>query len=1122
MKERNEPVDVDPEANGTDDSEDEVDDQDESDDDDDDIVEDEEEDGDQRMEQTVDNVTNTEDMDDKNDDDREGPPSRTNTNKNSNNSILLSKSWSVQTAHAPLYTGGKITALRLLHSNHHHYPSSSTTTATVDGHGCLMTPVFGDVSFTDCHSSVRLGMVRKSNRQQKKNEKHDDNDDDDDDMMDMDAIVAYAVAPNQGTTLVTCSQNHMMRQYSMGVAAAAAETDPIRVTTDPSSSKDNESPPPPQWNVRLEKQWGLSGHSLPVTDLQFHISGVFVSTASVDGSVRVWDVRGGFVTHCFRPPNDNDIDDSIMGRGRAVTAMAWFPQAHHLILAVARDNGSIVIHNLRKDNDSNGNNNDDSHGEIIVLRDHISAVTCMAWHLPTTTFVTAGRDSVINLWKFETEPSVAAATASISSKKSKKGIASQNGPRYTRLLTVPVYEQVEGMVLLTSSSVNVDTFADRSNDSAIAKEDSVLWIATAGSKGQIRVWRMRKPVVNDYAKKEKTLQLKLIGEQTNGFGQTRGGYLNLLHYKDNQLVVGDAEHNITYVTVDLKATSTDKVLTIDRTIVGHNDEILDLKVIPNAHSTSCGGTIPSNALTRKIVVATNSAQVRIFNLDTFACDILDGHTATVLCVDVSPCGRYVATCGKDKQMRVWNTRTNSCVAVALGHTEAVGSTALSRKVGRYDVAGKAAKNGGGAFVATVSIDRTLKRWNLPGSSDLDNAVETGLERDLKAMCSARAHEKDINVVTIAPNDSLIATGSQDKTVKLWKATDLSSVATLKGHRRGVWDICFSPFDRIVATGSGDKTIKLWSLSDFSCVRTFQGHVSSVLRVRFLSGGLQLVSSGADGLVKLWTVRTNESEATLDLHRDKVWALDLAPNGKELISGGADSQIVVWNDTTKLMEDTKHAEEEEAILVDQKLANHMRRKEYVEALEISLDRDKPHQTLKVLNAIIEADLQKGLNGVTSLKTFTKSWTMDRLVRLLQYCREWNTRARNAHVALLTIKVIATTVPAHTLAAAPGVPEILAGIVPYAERHFDRLDRLHSSSYLFDFALSSMGAVEASSEGDEFTGWEPKLVLPPTTMDGRLDIGGNAVVGATINRKRDYPDSDDDVVTLGDSDESEEDS
>ena len=102
--------------------------------------------------------------------------------------------------------------------------------------------------------------------------------------------------------------------------------------------------------------------------------------------------------------------------------------------------------------------------------------------------------------------------------------------------------------------------------------------------------------------------------------------------------------------------------------------------------------------------------------------------------------------------------------------------------------------------------------------------------------------QDINIVSVAPNDSIIATGSQDKTVKLWRSTDLALQGILKGHKRGIWDCQFSKTDRVIATASGDKTIKLWSISDCSCVRTFQGHMAGVLRVRFLATGLQVRNS----------------------------------------------------------------------------------------------------------------------------------------------------------------------------------------------------------------------------------------------------------------------------------------
>ena len=1055
--------------------------------------------------------------------------------------LSLSKSWSVRKAHVPLYTGGSI----------QHCPS----------HNVLLTPVGGDVAVVDCAAGVQLCTVRRGNSSNYNNNNNNEADaeEEEDDQLDADAITAYAVNQNENL-LLTCSHNSFLRQY---VITSTTERQQEDADADADHDQQQQQQHRQQRKVKilLQKTWGKSGHTLPVTDMQFHRSGVFVATASVDGSVRIWDVRGGFVTHVYRPGSSSSNTSGMM---RAVTALQWFPDVQQLVLAIGRDDGSIAIHNLRDSSSQQQQQAAEASSGVVVLRDHVSAVTCLGWDTDRSVFVSTGRDAVINLWRYHYESSSsnenAAGTSSSSHKKKTKKrkpksqqqtTAGNTTPTYRRIHTLPIYEQVEGMVLLKT-------------------QDNESLLATAGTKGQIRLWKMTQVQTNEDENGIDSYQLSLFSAQSvsETFGEARGGYVNL-RYSDNrqfkdvtatsssssaaeQLIVADAEHNITFVNLSpllTTSTTTNKdagtVLTTDRTIVGHNDEILDLKVIPHSQ--------------QKVVVATNSAQVRIFDLNSFSCEhVLDRHSATVLCVDVSPCGRFIATCGKDKQMRIWRQQATTttppsttrvvwqCVAVASGHTEAVGSTAFSRKVGRYEVCGKAARNGGGAFVVTASMDRTLKRWNLPGAKDLlllllepkevsaraNNADVRAAEEqqlDLKTFASTRAHEKDINIVSVAPNDSLIATGSQDKTVKLWKANTLSLVATLKGHRRGVWDCQFSPFDRVLATGSGDKAIKLWSLSDFSCVRTFQGHVASVLRVRFLSGGLQLVSSGADGLVKLWTVRTNECEATMDAHKDKIWALDLDATGKQLISGGADSQIVVWEDTTKEVEDAKRFEEEEAILVEQKLANHLRHKEYAEALEISLERDKPYQTLKVLNAIIENDLQKGDCGLASLKVYASKWSTDRIVRVLRYCREWNTRAQNSHVALLVVKAIVSTVPVHTLAATDGVPEILAGIIPYAERHFERLDRLHSSSYLLDFALSSMGVIEASDEEQDFAVWESsaKLVLPPKRADGRVDVGGSIVVGASLNDPMaesssddDYDEQDEEVITIGDSDSDEE--
>ena len=284
------------------------------------------------------------------------------------------------------------------------------------------------------------------------------------------------------------------------------------------------------------------------------------------------------------------------------------------------------------------------------------------------------------------------------------------------------------------------------------------------------------------------------------------------------------------------------------------------------------------------------------------------------------------------------------------------------------------------------------------------------------------------------------------------------------------------------------------------------------------GSCQLISSGSDGLLKLWTIKNNECESTIDAHDDKVWALDISPCGKALFSGGADSKIAVWRDTTKEREDAVRDAEEKNILMEQRLSNHLRHKQYEQALELALELEKPNQVLKVLTEIVEKDAKT--KGIVTLQKHAASWSVDVLKQILRYCREWNTRARNSHIAMLVVKAVVTTVPAVRLASYEGLPEIMAGILPYAERHFERLDKMVGNSYLLDYTLSSMGSLHGSST-DNYNEWlenQSKYVLPRSEAEGRIQVGGSLIVHGKAKEESD--ESEDDVLTIG-TDESEDD-
>ncbi len=73
----------------------------------------------------------------------------------------------------------------------------------------------------------------------------------------------------------------------------------------------------------------------------------------------------------------------------------------------------------------------------------------------------------------------------------------------------------------------------------------------------------------------------------------------------------------------------------------------------------------------------------------------------------------------------------------------------------------------------------------------------------------------------------MASGSLDKTVKLWSVDSKKEVTTLQGHDNTVKSVAFSPYGKYLASGSGDKTVKLWSVESQNEVTTLRGHISDV-------------------------------------------------------------------------------------------------------------------------------------------------------------------------------------------------------------------------------------------------------------------------------------------------------
>jgi len=117
------------------------------------------------------------------------------------------------------------------------------------------------------------------------------------------------------------------------------------------------------------------------------------------------------------------------------------------------------------------------------------------------------------------------------------------------------------------------------------------------------------------------------------------------------------------------------------------------------------------------------------------------------------------------------------------------------------------------------------------------------------------HTKEVNSVCYSPDGKTIASGSADKTIRLWNAQTGAPIMTLTGHEDAVLDVCFSPDGKTIASGSSDKTLRLWDAQTGSLIKTLTGHHDAVTGVCFSPDGTRIASVSWDNTIRLWNAKS---------------------------------------------------------------------------------------------------------------------------------------------------------------------------------------------------------------------------------------------------------------------------
>jgi WD40 repeat protein len=195
-----------------------------------------------------------------------------------------------------------------------------------------------------------------------------------------------------------------------------------------------------------------------------------------------------------------------------------------------------------------------------------------------------------------------------------------------------------------------------------------------------------------------------------------------------------------------------------------------------------------------------------------------------------------------------------------------------------------------ALLTSVKAKRLLHRLGKPNP-----LLQTQIERELQQSIYAAAEFNRLSghqgaVLTVkTSSDGLIATGSNDQSVKIWRQ-DGTLLHTLQ-HTATVHTLDFSPDGAYLVSSSLDGRIYLWS-REGQLIKRFQGHNVAIWDVAVSPDGEQIASAGEDNIICLWN-KAGVLQQILSGHTGAVWGLDFSSDGSLLVSSSQDRTVKLW-------------------------------------------------------------------------------------------------------------------------------------------------------------------------------------------------------------------------------------
>ncbi len=340
-------------------------------------------------------------------------------------------------------------------------------------------------------------------------------------------------------------------------------------------------------------------------------------------------------------------------------------------------------------------------------------------------------------------------------------------------------------------------------------------------------------------------------------------------------------------------------------------ELRTIRHNPGTHPAHAGSLSPDS----QRIVYTGKESSWVFDLAGTELCAMKGHHDGLEYSVWSPDGKTIATHGKDRLIRLWDSKTGAEQGVLKGHTTQISSTCFSPDGARLASGGGSSLGnpshpevklwevaaqreirsfqgirGRGASVVVFSTDGKLLAASDGGAARVWE-VDTG--KQLKGF--EGAHSDGVNGLAFSPDSRRLATAGADGLAIVWDVSSGTQVRTLRGHTGMVFGPGFDPDGRRLVTGSTDSTLRVWDLETARSLLILRGHHAPAVAA-FDRTGTRLISTGADGMTKIWDATVESDPMVLSGHRGWCFGVAFHPGGKIVATAGWGG-ILTWDTAT---------------------------------------------------------------------------------------------------------------------------------------------------------------------------------------------------------------------------------